>query len=645
MKKTLFGVAFFVLLVLMVELVLGLFPLEEYDHLFVQRSSHPFFIPGAGEHVDDYVTNPHFSYQLNFQAFPRRKGEGVKRIFILGGSAAYGFPYSAEYGFSGYLQRALAREAPGKYEIVNAAAMSFGSHRVFDELRDLVNYAPDLVIINSGNNEYVEKNILPAGHGHEKPLERLSGFLGRSETYRAVRLGLFKISPKSFQRQVAPDLTDIRSARVVRRAGMVRSSETEREVLANYRQNLLAMKQLLAEKGIRGIFTTVPTNLAHWVPVSNPPRFAQRHDQDQWRELQDKVATGLATARPEEREKFIELERLLLETLRYLPEHADSYYDLGRVRMALGQYDSAYEALVRARDLDGKPVRALSVFNDSVRELFRDDRGFELVDLDAAIGGVIRTGMTEGIFLDYCHYTQEGHKFIAISLLPAIQKALGPQLPIARLEGHIHADAISPAHDARLMAMEFYARGMTYLNNGSFEEARGAFLKVLEIYPNDDPVFRSSMMDNLAVTCQAIGNKEEAKKYYLLALATDPANMVALLEVGQINLEEGKLGEAAELFNRLIKLNAYSPDAYDGLGQVALRHGRIREAVDHFEKTVKLGGGNALVYKGLAKAYLASGEYKRGEEALLKAREFDPFDQEIDRLLGEAGRVGGVVGR
>jgi len=625
MKNKLLGVLFFFLTIFLAELLLSVFQLDKQDHLFNQHSAFPFFIPGTDEHADDYVTNPHFSYQLNLQSFPIHKKAGVKRIFILGGSAAYGFPYTEEYGFSGYLRRALNHIAPNRYEIIDAAGMSFGSHRVLDELRDIVNYDPDLIIINSGNNEYIEKNILPPTFGQENKLEKLSGILAHTNTYRAVRLGLYYTFPKHFQRQIARDMTDIRSERVVRRAGMVRTAETEQEVLANYRNNFLAMKGLLEQKGIKGIFTTVPNNITTWVPTNDPPAIAQPQDLATWKTMQDKIIKGFVATNYGDLEMVIELERNINSSLRIYPDYATNWYNLGQVEMALSRPDAALTAFLKARDLDSKPVRALSSFNESIRNLIKNDRKFVLLDLEQIFGAEIRNGHTEGLFLDYCHYTQEGHKLVAMALLPSIQKALEIQLPLPILEDTIHSDPITPQQDRRLMAMELYARGMTFSNNQRFEDAKNAFAKVLEIYPFDDPVFKSGMLDNLASAYSSLGKEMEANKYYLLSLKSDPDNTVALQEVGYLYLKEGNLEKSRETFNHLIKVNAYSPDAYTGLGLIAQQQGKAREAISFYDEAVRLGGGNGEIYHGLSKAYMSLGDKARGEELLTKARKFDEF--------------------
>ena len=173
------GVAVFLLIVLLFEMLLGLAGLEEHDRKFAPRSSYPVFTAGEGAGADLLVTSSHFRGFLNYQEFAARKAEGVRRVFVVGGSAAYAWPYGEEYGFTGYLRRALEKVSPGGFEIINAAGMSYGSHRVLDVLGDVVLHDPDLVVVYSGNNEYVERNVLPAagpGGGRGGVAEKAAGF-------------------------------------------------------------------------------------------------------------------------------------------------------------------------------------------------------------------------------------------------------------------------------------------------------------------------------------------------------------------------------------------------------------------------------------------------------------------------------------
>ena len=85
------------------------------------------------------------------------KPERGFRVFILGGSSAYGFPWGAEQSFSRPLEDALVDALPDRdVEVINAAAMSYGSHRLRVLVRELLHYEPDLFVLYSGHNEFVD---------------------------------------------------------------------------------------------------------------------------------------------------------------------------------------------------------------------------------------------------------------------------------------------------------------------------------------------------------------------------------------------------------------------------------------------------------------------------------------------------------
>lgn len=160
MKNALAGVTVFCLLVIVLNTLLGFADLKKYDKEFIPKNSSPVFVAGEGELAQSYVTNPAYRNTINYQTFATNKAKGVRRIFVVGSSPAFAWPFTEQYGFSGYLRRALESFAPGKFEIINAAGMSFGSHRVYDVLQDVIALDPDLVIVYSGNNEYVERNVI-----------------------------------------------------------------------------------------------------------------------------------------------------------------------------------------------------------------------------------------------------------------------------------------------------------------------------------------------------------------------------------------------------------------------------------------------------------------------------------------------------
>jgi hypothetical protein len=99
-------------------------------------------------------------HSFNAQQFRIEKPANGFRVFILGGSSAYGFPWGASVAFGRPLERALAAAYPDRaVEVVNAAAMSYGSHRLRILVREILEHEPDALVIYGGHNEFVERRF------------------------------------------------------------------------------------------------------------------------------------------------------------------------------------------------------------------------------------------------------------------------------------------------------------------------------------------------------------------------------------------------------------------------------------------------------------------------------------------------------
>ena len=165
--------------VLMVTVCLGVFELSAYLYLRI-------FAGYDGEHLmsyrfDDYKNiEPTPGYRNthgvahNAQGFRRStetsrvKPDGVYRIFVMGGSTAYGLQSMSRYGqqkysvirndqtIDHYLEQYL-RERLGddRVEVINAAITSHYSHHHLIYLNQtILKYSPDMVVFIDGFNDY-----------------------------------------------------------------------------------------------------------------------------------------------------------------------------------------------------------------------------------------------------------------------------------------------------------------------------------------------------------------------------------------------------------------------------------------------------------------------------------------------------------
>ena len=134
------------------------------------------------------VTAPNKIKWFNKQRFPKKKPSGTYRIFSMGGSTTYGRPYDDALSFSGWLREFLPAADPSRqWEVINAGGISYASYRVTVVMEELARYEPDLFIIYSGHNEFLERrtyrNIIEA----PKPLTAVGGLVSRTRLYAAGR--------------------------------------------------------------------------------------------------------------------------------------------------------------------------------------------------------------------------------------------------------------------------------------------------------------------------------------------------------------------------------------------------------------------------------------------------------------------------
>lgn len=163
-----------------------------------------------GEHLLNYRFDPYKIIELtpdfvdtrgkrhNAQGFrrnedtPTLKPEGTLRVFLMGGSTAYGLESLSQYGedvypiirndetIDYYLERWLEQRMPGqRIEVINAAITSFYSHHHLIYLNQRVlHFDPDLVIFLDGFNDYYK---------HEKGFDQFRDYAYSERVWRFMR--------------------------------------------------------------------------------------------------------------------------------------------------------------------------------------------------------------------------------------------------------------------------------------------------------------------------------------------------------------------------------------------------------------------------------------------------------------------------
>ena len=125
---------------------------------------------------------------FNDQSFSAHKKADGLRIFCLGGSSSFGLPWGADTAFTGVLGDVLAKAHPDRQiEAVNASGISYAMHRLRILSEEILRYDPDILVIYSGHNEFVEPAFYEAMKNRSAGRNWLEYALARSHVYSAVR--------------------------------------------------------------------------------------------------------------------------------------------------------------------------------------------------------------------------------------------------------------------------------------------------------------------------------------------------------------------------------------------------------------------------------------------------------------------------
>ena len=161
---------------------------------------------------------------------------------------------------------------------------------------------------------------------------------------------------------------------------------------------------------------------------------------------------------------------------------------------------------------------------------------------------------------------------------------------------------------------------------------------------NADPTAISKIseqfVDDLSF-CRAAGpylsnnDREGAVKQFRKALAVNPRNLQALLEVGIYLLDEGQLDEAKILLTRAVEdadtshvkpgmLSAALAKAHANLGVLQGRAGNLQEAVRLSREALRLEPGYAFAHFTLGAALLELNQAEEGRKHLAESLRIDP---------------------
>jgi tetratricopeptide (TPR) repeat protein len=296
------------------------------------------------------------------------------------------------------------------------SAQAYAAYRVRLILNEIVAFQPDLVIIYSGNNEFLEPRQYAAEPRWYDPLAAL---FSRSKAYSLARGSppVARWFPRNtLQARTVGGVAFEQWSKIERLPVVLRTDEAQLEKVAeHYEFSITSMLETLDNLGVPAILMTVPSNLRDWHPIVSVPSDPAKHAG-----RLEYVAGKAALLIGDHATAVAHLEH----AVKLSPEHASSHFHLGQALEAAGRHAEAHDSFVRARDTDANPFRAISRFNDSLRRIAAAFANVRLVDLEKAFSEASRP-LAPGfdLMLDYVHPTKKGNLLIAAEVFAGIAAA------------------------------------------------------------------------------------------------------------------------------------------------------------------------------------------------------------------------------
>ncbi len=345
-------------------------------------------------------------------SFRTEKPAGAMRVFVIGESSVWGFPYGPDLAFSRLLQKQLEAAWPNRtIEVVNCGVpgiASWHTRRIVDEV---VQYQPDVVIIYTGHNDW----IVPG----PEAVSRLARALARSRVYQ---LAVVARDAWSRWRNGPLDPNRMQAAQepygYARDRARGRTTMTARDrawVATRYRDNLRAMVSAARAAGATVIIASLGQNLSDFAPGASRHRPGLSADERaRWRTLLDE-ADALAKAD----DCAGALQRL--DQARGIDRRpAILHYMRGKCLERLGRFANARVAYRLASNLDEVPLGAPTGFNDVMRQVAAE-MNVPYVDVADALRRDSPHGLVgSALFVDHVHPSLAGHAAIARALAAAL---------------------------------------------------------------------------------------------------------------------------------------------------------------------------------------------------------------------------------
>jgi tetratricopeptide (TPR) repeat protein len=363
--------------------------------------------------TDNYQTRrERYPYFIQ-ESFPQQKGKDTFRIFAFGGSTVQGRPYSIATAFPKWLQINLETAFPNKkFEVINCGGISYASYRLVPIIEECLEYQPDLFILCTGQNEFLEARTYDSIKRLAKPLGSSVKVISKLATYKAMDslYRRFRGTEPAEVSENKPTMKREVDALLDYRRGLEayhRDPKWQWGVITHFQENIKRIDTISQQAGVPLVILNPPVNLK-----DTPPFKSQHHSN-----LSDPQKVAYKDWIQQANDHYKTDPRKAAQYLRWAidldPDYALAHYSLGHCYLAIGQFSRAEESFETALIEDVCPLRIQPNMRNFVNN-FCSKTHIPYLDLQVLMKGHTSAAVLGSeMLVDHVHPSIHGHQIIA----------------------------------------------------------------------------------------------------------------------------------------------------------------------------------------------------------------------------------------
>ena len=347
------------------------------------------------------------------ETFPVEKSADEFRIFCIGGSTVQGRPFAIETAFSKWLELRLMAADPSKsWDVINCGGVSYASYRLAPIMEEIVSYQPDLIVLYTGHNEFLEDRTYESVKSTPTWAVRAHERLSSIKTYSFVRTLFVGEAQADSNSTSAAELPAEVEARLDFRNGLEkyhRDEKWKRDVVEHFELNLRRMVAVARKADVPLILCNPVSNLRDASPFKSQHRsdltdVEQAQFEDFWNSIDDRDE-----AKPNLTDELENLKRLVALD----PQYAELQYRIGQTYQQLEDFENAKKHLIAAKEEDVCPLRIIEPMYEVIADV-ATAYNVPVVDVKAFFEGRSSDGIPGSeLLLDHLHPSIHGHQLIS----------------------------------------------------------------------------------------------------------------------------------------------------------------------------------------------------------------------------------------